>query len=388
MLAAELDRRFGQAEAERAHDIALSAGGIEIGFEVTATGWLISAVYASVCDATRVTVEMAHAVASSQRAANVPLVGLRIVLCTVDEDRSGPQSRDAALAHARRLLAKTRSGQILVTAPAAVVAGPTLPPGIGLLDQGLWTPAPGAEPERIYRMSIGGSSADGVATSNLGWARRAVHGSAGEQTAEGEAQLETVRRVWRNAVDGGAGMVLVSGGSPVSKTAFTAELALRLHAEGALVLYGRWEERARVPYRAFQEALGFYASASSTEQLVVDLEGWADVVARLLPEVATRVGGSHLAQFDSSAERARVFEALGTWVLAITKRAPTVIVLDDVHWAESTSVLLLAHLWHICLRHRLMLVVTGEARRGNAVDRLADLASHIDADAFERIRLA
>ncbi|MEO3870712.1 ATP-binding protein [Nonomuraea sp. B12E4] len=377
MLACELDPRFGDGDAERAHDVALQFGGVQVEVELAPTGRIISAVFPSVVDAALAALETAAAMPRAAAA------GMRIAVCTTETVGGGLPSRAAALAYATRLLAQAEPGRMLLTAPAAVLAGPALPPGVELLDQGLRTLEPGGRPERVYVMArAGAGSPDEVAVSNLGWARRAAAAAGGETY-----QMDSVRKVWQHTQDGSAGMVLVSGSSAAVRSAFVAELALRVHAEGALVMNGQWAERARAPYGAFREALGFYAAGSSTRQLVADLEGRADDVALLLPEVGARVGGSHLARSGGHAERARVFDAVGAWVLAIAKRSPTAMILEDLHWAESTSVLLLAHLWHTCRRHRLMLVVTGESAPGNAIDRLADLAAYIDADALERVRL-
>lgn len=386
ILLAEFDRG---AEPEQAHDIVLRAGGVHADIEGFSTGRVVSALFRGVSDATRALMEIVQAVADttgSQASAN-PLAGLRIVLHTGTAMADSPEERRRGLAAAaKRLHAKTKFGQILVTAPAAVVAGPTLPSDVHLLDRGLWTLTRETPPERVYQMIIGGYAGAGRAASNLEWARRAVHGAGDLVAGRPDDRLDAVRSAWGQAVEGTAQITLVSG-RPEIRDGFVAEAALRLHAEGALVLYGRWVQPVEVPYRAFREALGFYADAVPTQELVTDLEGWADAVAKLLPDVGTRVGGVHLAQTDSGVDRAQVFEAVEAWLGAIAMRAPTLVVLDDAHCAEPASVLLLAHLWHTCRRRRLMFLVTGADQPGNALDRLADLVAHPAGTTPDRIVL-
>lgn len=292
---------------------------------------LVSAVYHSVCDATRAALEVIAALTAT---------GLRVVLCTAAADRDFPGG--TALGNAHRLLATAGPGQILATAPTAVVAGPTLPAGIDLLDRGLWTPGPGQEPERVYEMRV--EQVD--ASSNVAWARRAVQEGTGDAAGYAEAAVAG----W----SGAGRLVAVTGGSAAQRTGVVAELALRLHAEGALVLRGGWTGS---PYGAFREAFGHYAANCGRERLWTDLEGWADEIAALLPEVGARVGGARLA---CAADGERLHDAVEAWLRALASRSPVVLVLEDAHLADGGSVSLMSHLWHACVGLPVLVVLAGE----------------------------
>lgn len=345
-------------------------------FEDTGTR-VLSAVFHSICDATRAALEVVGMVAGPA------LPRLRVVLCTAAVDPAGPAGA-IALRHAEGLLALARGGQILATAPTAVVAGPTLPPGIDLLDRGLWAPAPGEPAERVYEIRLRDSEVAAAAVSNLDWARRAVHNPGG-LLPDLESAVSAASAVWPRVRGGAPGMAVICGGAPTDRAAVTAESALRLHAEGAQVLYGRWASPG--PYRAFREALGRYAAGCGTELLRADLAGWVDEIADLLPEVGARIGGARLARGRAPAGRAGLFDAVETWVRAMARRAPTVLVLDDAHRADPESLSLLAHVWHACRAHRVMVVVTVEQRDHVVVDRLTDVAVHPDASALVRVDL-
>ncbi|WP_436494521.1 hypothetical protein [Actinokineospora sp. HUAS TT18] len=368
-----------------AHDIALRFGGQEITDGDPVGPGVISAVFHSVCDATRASLEIATMVALVEPDAENPLGGMRIVLCTAADEPDAPVGTQA-LRHARTLLLKAAAGQILATAPTAVVAGPTLPPGIELLDRGLWTPLPGAQPERVYEMCVGGATPEGTGTSNLEWARRALHDPTATVVVDVDHALRAAMAAWPAVRSGNARMVLVYQGSAADRMAVTAELALRLHADGALVLYGRWTAGRYETYRAFKEALGFHAAACATEQLVADLQGCADEIAHLLPDLGARVGGTVPGRVGSTFERAGMFDAVGHWVQAITSRVPTVLVLDDAHRADPTSISMLCHLWHSCGSSALMVVAT--ATETPVADRLADVVVHPDSSALVRIPLS
>jgi predicted ATPase len=157
--------------------------------------------------------------------------------------------------------------------------------------------------------------------------------------------------------------VVLSGLDGVGKTTLAAELSLRLHAEGALVLYGRWDQDVMAPYQAFREALGVYADRSSTEQLRADLEGWGDTIAGLLPDVGARVRGAAdlpPALLRPEDESVRLSDAVEAWLRALTHRAPALLLLDDLHWAELPSLRLLDRLHLASSSLPLLMVVTAD----------------------------
>jgi AAA ATPase domain len=110
------------------------------------------------------------------------------------------------------------------------------------------------------------------------------------------------------------------------------------------VLYGRWDEEALAPYQAIREALGTYAAAAPKPLLRADLANYAEDLARLLPDLGARVGGVRAALVDDpDAERRRLFDAVTHWLGAVAARHPVLLVLDDLQWAERSSLLLLRH---------------------------------------------
>src|SRR5690606_20221294 len=123
--------------------------------------------------------------------------------------------------------------------------------------------------------------------SNLGWARRAAAGL----VVGRDAPIAALERQWTQALAGDRRLVVLSGDPGIGKTTVAAELAPRLHAAGTLVLYGRWDEEALAPYQALREALGTYAAACPRDVLRTGLAPHVDVIARLLPDLATTAGG-------------------------------------------------------------------------------------------------
>src|SRR5207302_2843176 len=67
-------------------------------------------------------------------------------------------------------------------------------------------------------------------------------------------ELERLGQLWKEVATGARRIVLLAGEPGVGKTRLAAELAIRVHEEGGLVLAGRCDEDLGVPYQPVVEA--------------------------------------------------------------------------------------------------------------------------------------
>jgi tetratricopeptide (TPR) repeat protein len=155
-------------------------------------------------------------------------------------------------------------------------------------------------------------------------------------------QLESLVHAWKEAATGERRVVLISGEPGIGKTRLAAEAARVAHDQGATVLYGRCDEDMGVPFQPFVEAL---------EQVVANgpvldaLGRHGGELVRLVPELEQAVAGLAPAlRSDPETERYRLFDAVAAWLAAASHPAGLVLVLDDLHWAEKPTLLLLRHL--------------------------------------------
>ncbi len=159
------------------------------------------------------------------------------------------------------------------------------------------------------------------------------------------AQLDRLDAMLDAAWAGTAQVALVTGDAGIGKTRLAGEFARAAHGRGARVLWGRCDEERTVPYQPIVEAFGQLAGQVTGEALRALVGGWATDLARLVPGLAEKLGELPAAvSNDPDTQRYRLYEGTASVVNALSRTAPLVIVLDDLHWADQSTLSLLRHL--------------------------------------------
>jgi DNA-binding SARP family transcriptional activator len=189
----------------------------------------------------------------------------------------------------------------------------------------------------------------------------------------------------REAV-GTGGLVLVAGEPGMGKTRLVAELARTAHADGATVLYGRADEEPLAGYQPFAEALDPYLAARSHDA-VLELAGpLAGELGRLVPSQVGRLPPvADAATRDPAGARYRLFEGAAALLAGAARERPLLLLLDDLHWADGPTLLLVRHL----ARARLgAVLIVATYRAGEPSPALSDAIADLRRDeAADRITL-
>ena len=140
-------------------------------------------------------------------------------------------------------------------------------------------------------------------------------------------------------------LLLLSGDPGVGKTRLLAETAKRAHADGALVLAGRAPEETLVAFQPFLEALGHYIVQAPLDELRATMRQHGAELARLVPVLRRRLPELRPTdEGDSETERYRLFEAVVGLLGDLSDSSSVLIVIDDLHWADRPTLMLLRHL--------------------------------------------
>ena len=135
------------------------------------------------------------------------------------------------------------------------------------------------------------------------------------------------------AVGGAGGVVLLAGEAGMGKTALASEAVTYAKSRGAAAVWGTCWEGDGAP--------GFWPWIQVMRALAADADGADEaVLAGLTGVSAERVGGLG----DESAIRFRTYDLAATYLRSRAAQRPLVVALDDLHWADVSSLRLLVFL--------------------------------------------
>src|SRR3954468_20858589 len=159
------------------------------------------------------------------------------------------------------------------------------------------------------------------------------------------AELERLRTLMPTA-DGEGRRVVLLGGEPGSgKSRLVREFAAEAAGAGTLVLYGACDAVVRTPYGPFVEALEHATRVIDPAELRDALGATGGELTRLLPDLPARTGElTAPLTADPDNERHRLHTTVAALLAATSRRRPVLLVLEDVHWADAPTLLLLRHL--------------------------------------------
>ena len=135
------------------------------------------------------------------------------------------------------------------------------------------------------------------------------------------------------AVGGAGGVVLLAGEAGMGKTALASEAAAYAKARGAEAVWGTCWEGDGAP--------GFWPWIQVMRALAADADGSGEAVLAGLTGVSAERGGG---LGDESAIRFRTYDLAATYLRSRAAQRPLVVVLDDLHWADVSSLRLLVFL--------------------------------------------
>jgi class 3 adenylate cyclase/tetratricopeptide (TPR) repeat protein len=175
-------------------------------------------------------------------------------------------------------------------------------------------------------------------------------------------ELGTLHAAFRDVTEAGRRRVVLVGGEPgIGKTTMVSRAARLWFDSGATIAMGRCEEDVRAPYRPFAEALEHLVASAPQEVLDAHVARHGSGLLPLVPRLARRVPAlPEPPSTDQETERFLLFAAAADLLAALSERAPVVLFLDDLHWADAGTVSLLTSL--AMAPHPARVLITGTFR--------------------------
>lgn len=182
------------------------------------------------------------------------------------------------------------------------------------------------------------------------------------------AELAALDEALARAQTGEAQVVMLAGQPGIGKTRTAQELAAHAAAAGMVVLWGRClEEPGAPPYWPWVQLIRGYLEVHERAEVVAALGAGAHWIADIVPEVGEGIAGASApAPADAAQARFGLFDALASFWKRVSAKRGIVMILDDLHWAEASSLRFLAFLAAAAARARLFVLGT---YRDIAVDR-------------------
>ncbi len=167
-----------------------------------------------------------------------------------------------------------------------------------------------------------------------------------------EEEVEELKRRWdrvRMGAENVEPLLLISGEGGVGKTRLLRELQVYTGLRDGYVLHSvAHEQQSGTPYATLASALRNYVREQPMEVLRRQAPGFiAGEVVKLVPQLAEKIGYiPPNPPLEPSAERARLLDQVSRFLLNMAYERPTLLLLDDIHFADPGSLDILDTLIH------------------------------------------
>ncbi len=155
--------------------------------------------------------------------------------------------------------------------------------------------------------------------------------------------IQSLRAGLASALSGHGRLLLLVGEPGIGKTRTAQEFGAQARRRGALVYSARCHEGGGAPaFWPWVRLLRACIEDADAATLPHDLGPGVAEIANLAPELRERLGDVPEAPpLGNEQARFRLFESVTRFLLALARRKPLVLMLDDLHWADDASLQLL-----------------------------------------------
>ena len=219
-----------------------------------------------------------------------------------------------------------------------------------------------------------------------------------------QPELATLLGSIERLLGGRGGSVAIVGEAGLGKSRLVAEARAHVIEPGFLILEGRAISLGKtMSYWPFREMLRGFAGITDDD---TDVESWRkldgrvrvlfpDNASELLPYLA-RISAinlppearEHVEQLDPDAVGPQVFLTAYRFFERLAQAQPTLLILEDVHWMDGSSVALMEHLFPLAGQHSLLVWTVSRPDPDGPIERLTEAAARAAPEQYTRVELA
>jgi predicted ATPase len=152
-----------------------------------------------------------------------------------------------------------------------------------------------------------------------------------------DGEFRRLRATYQAASQGQSQVVILIGEAGIGKSRLAGEFRHWATAQGVEVLQGRvFETGGELPYQPLAQLLRHRLEQEQAPDELLSLT-WLAELSRLLPELRDRYPDLPQPQPDEATARGRLLEAITRLGQALAERAPLLLFIDDIQWADMPS---------------------------------------------------
>ncbi|MDX6720078.1 MAG: hypothetical protein QOJ63_2332, partial [Solirubrobacteraceae bacterium] len=174
-----------------------------------------------------------------------------------------------------------------------------------------------------------------------------------------DQELAVLDGALAGAERGEGAVVLIAGESGIGKSRLIAEFTLRARGRGATVLVGECVQltEGELPYAAIVSALRGLLRGGPGDEPPAPEGAERESLEQLLHDLDSG-GGGGTGSAPAPVAQARLFERLLDTISTLARRAPVVLILEDLHWADRSTGDFISFLVRNTRRERLVLLAS------------------------------
>jgi len=157
-------------------------------------------------------------------------------------------------------------------------------------------------------------------------------------------ELQQARCIWAQAACGAGQILLISGEPGVGKSRLTSEIVTQVEVGGGQAFIGENQAEGNAPYAAFAQIAKRALRAYPSDGLEIPNLVMAELIA-IAPGLQVDYPKIHPnPPLEANSERHRLLDCFYRFITILSQKKPLLLVLEDLHWADSGTLGLLQYL--------------------------------------------